>query len=142
MSAPDYLWPARPEYLRRRSTVVLTGGPFDGHIGTVEEVSARAAYVRWDDSGRLGFGAGVLGAMVGIDLRDLTARAHAAMAWTSTLTHADIGPVPELRARRREPGGDAALRALCRMRAMDESVTVDEAREALGWAERVAGVAP
>jgi hypothetical protein len=89
----------------------------------------------------------------------VTARAHAAMAytvisrssaWAEAVADGEVLDDPTMMVEDdSEPGGLALtpearrmVDILCRMRMLDESVTVDEAREALAWAERVAGVAP
>jgi hypothetical protein len=138
VSAPDYLWPARPEYLRRGTPLRwLTG---DGEYGRPGDLHLYCE--------QRGVPGDAVMRLCALDLRDVTARAHAAMAWTM-IRNSDrlVGfssAMPDisvmdcgmwLRARQ-------MLRVLVRMRSMDESVTVDEAREALAWAERVAGVAP
>jgi hypothetical protein len=128
VSAPDYLWPARPEYLRRGTPLRwLTGGgeygrPGDLHLYCEQRGVPGDAVMR----------------LCALDLRDVTARAHAAMAYTfcgppvCTDVHVKIGGST----------WTTEHETLARMRMLDESVTVDEAREALGWAERVAGGAP
>ena len=76
-----------------------------------------------------------------LDLRDVTARAHAAWRYFGP-----DGMIPALVAEieRQGTAGWLALKRyvdiLYRMRCGDESVTVAEARAALGWAESVAGV--
>ena len=80
---------------------------------------------------------------VSIDLRDVTARAHAAMAHTTvnSLTGTTLCS-DDWRA---FIGGSALYyrTVLRRMRSLDESVTVAEARAALEWAESVVdGVTP
>ena len=68
---------------------------------------------------------------VRLDLRDVTARAHAAMPYTTI-----SGGVPVLLdalwATPDQKGNLAHV--LCRMRAIDETVTVEQARAALDWA--------
>jgi hypothetical protein len=80
-----------------------------------------------------------------LDLRDETARAHAAMPYTATSWpgRTNAGNVPM--------GCEVACwiasryhdtphaRVLCRMRCMDPSVTVAEARAALDWAHAASG---
>jgi hypothetical protein len=143
MSATDYLWPARPEYLRRCSVVVPYG---EGLVAVVVEIDGNDLLL----TGQLGGGGWKAAHAVRIDLRDVTARAHAAMAWTmirnSDGSVAFSSAIPDIAVMDcgmwLQPRALQMLRVLVRMRSMDESVTVDEAREALGWAERVAGVAP
>lgn len=78
-----------------------------------------------------------------INLRDVTTRAHVAMPYTI------VGRSAVANATTKTPKGPIEVQCfvlgdfhdnlqadiLCRMRALDESVTVEEAREALAWAE-------
>jgi hypothetical protein len=73
-----------------------------------------------------------------LDLRDETARAHAAVPYTATTTHCDIGP-SALIGRAGCIASPQHWRTLCRMRMLDESVTVAEARAALDWAHAASG---
>ena len=136
MSTPDYLWPARPEYLRRGTpTYWLEPDTGDLYRGEMSDSDDPDQYL--------------------LDLRDVTARAHAAMAYTVVT---GIGAVEitdplarALRVSRLEAGvtfaspsraaewwlARAHAERLTRMRCMDESVTVAEARAALAWAESV-----
>ena len=135
MSTPDYLWPARPEYLRR-GTPALVSGWRDVIVCDEPEMrdrySMRAACI--DDGAREGpepLWPAVRA--VSIDLRDVTARAHAAMAYTF------VEPPPCADVRVRVGGPYPFDETLARMRMLDESVTVAEARAALEWAESVVG---
>jgi hypothetical protein len=140
VSAPDYLWPARPEYLRRCSVVVPYG---EGLVAVVVEIDGNDLLL----TGQLGGGGWKAAHAVRIDLRDVTARAHAAWAYTRATTrglelhfngkmYLWAGELSSL------PGDAVAMyEILCCMACGGESVTVDEARVALAWAERVAGVA-
>jgi hypothetical protein len=138
VSAPDYLWPARPEYLRRGTPLRwLTG---DGEYGRPGDLHLYCE--------QRGVPGDAVMRLCALDLRDVTARAHAAWAYTRATTrglelhfngkmYLWAGELSSL------PGDAVAMyEILCRMACGDESVTVDEAREALAWAERVAGVAP
>jgi len=87
-----------------------------------------------------------LSRLCALDLRDVTARAHA--AWVYTQMDSPAGGVPcqdrELsdrwyRAHKRYKEGNAVRRVLLRMANGDESVTITEARAALDWAHLVAG---
>lgn len=134
----DHLWPARPEYLRRGTPVWEGGCPW-----LVDSVDADGAccLVADEETDH------ATTHTIRIDLRDVTARAYAAMAYTltgymgwspglrviSTLTVAHL-EVPLGRERRQVWEHVQVLR---RMRALDESVTVAEARAALLWAESV-----
>ena len=132
----EYLWPARAEYLRR-------GTPVKDRIGRrwlVLGPPRGTAHV-FDTAG----GPSLMVRETRLDLRDVTARAHAAMAYTRT----DNGGAPYLTKPlldvldRYEVGTTDRLpvehdaEVLCRMRALDEFVTVAEARAALEWAEGV-----
>jgi hypothetical protein len=137
MSTPDYLWPARPEYLRRGTPVYFADPDGTGlYAGLIEDRDDARGYR--------------------LDLRDVTARAHAAMAytvisrssaWAEAVADGAILNDPSIMVEDdSEPGGLALtpearrmVDLLCRMRMLDESVTVAEAREALAWAERVGG---
>jgi hypothetical protein len=149
VSAPDYLWPARPEYVRRGTPLRwLTG---DGEYGRPGDLHLYCE--------QRGVPGDAVMRLCALDLRDVTARAHAAMAytvisrssaWAEAVADGEVLDDPTMMVEDdSEPGGVALtpearrmVDILCRMRMLDESVTVDEAREALGWTERVAGVAP
>jgi hypothetical protein len=131
----DHLWPARAEYLRRGTPVVnkeyngeraamlvfchaFTDSEGEHYDVAIEDYDVLTALL--DD--------------LSLDLRDPTARAHAAMAYTENGDHTGYPVCIDVL-------GEWPKHAVVleRMRAMDESVTVDEARAALGWAERAAG---
>lgn len=145
-----YLWNARVEYIR-----TMTRGAYLHDDGEIEETWFTAGHVdgpvftpAWArphhadhppngvsalDDGSIGDWWELDERSTWIDLRDVTARGHAAMAWTEL----DATGVP-CRSPHHPATGDAYRWApiLCRMRALDESVTVEEARGALAWAER------
>ena len=123
----DHLYPARPGMLRRGTPV------------THRADTARAVVVGLD-----GDGDAILASMEGgfgwappdaarLDLRDVTARAHAAMPYTVTGSTGQYdGRACETSCIIREQhlfGQHAAT--LCRMRCLDERVTAEEARAAL-----------
>jgi hypothetical protein len=137
MIAPDDLWPARPEYVRRGTPLRwLTG---DGEYGRPGDLHLYCE--------KRGVPGDAVMRLCALDLRDVTARAHAAWAYTRATTrglelhfngkmYLWAGELSSL------PGDAVAMyEILCCMACGGESVTVDEARVALAWAERVAGVA-
>lgn len=144
----DHLWPARAEYHRTGTPVAdvyvewddedgTRSGRIDGFIVVADpEGSVVVDYAGnlWHD---------VLPDGCHLDLRDVTARAHAAMAWTQVDTaggYVRVSPSTALGAARdrRDHVSRRHIEILCRMRAMDESVTAKEACATLAWAELVA----
>lgn len=132
-----HLWPARPEYLRRGTPVwiqrdhpawawdpgtVWCAAPDENGLRTVAVLHpGRTDWLHWcrPDIRHLR-----------LDLRDVTARAHAAWAH-----HTWRRGTPYLA--ERLPMGSEHGSVLTRMAHGDPSVTVAEARTALAWAEEV-----
>lgn len=131
---PDHLWPARAGYLRRGTPVVVEVGfrglqlfALVGSAAISDKTGTRAfclyasqqapdGYAPLDD--------------IHLDLRDVTARAHAAWDWT-------VAHRSGLRLADHLPLGASGGGTMLRMASGDESVTVAEARAALEWAEGV-----
>lgn len=130
----DHLWPARVEYVRAQTPLVERGQPATAL--RAPEVEGRGHYVHLFDHTRVRGAHGYVPlSRLHLDLRDVTARAHAAMAWTEV--------DPDGRARIKWAWrflADEApkhVETLRRMRSLSEIVTVEEARAALAWAEGV-----
>jgi hypothetical protein len=143
----DHLYPARPGMLRRGTPVVRADGPMRGRQGVGLGLDDRGCYgIAWTPGEGVWLGPGAAGRMLALDLRDVTARAHA--AWVYTRVSGDVRRIiDELSSAQREAfmqGSPAdydrirwLVRRIMRMALGDESVTVEEAREALDWAHEV-----
>jgi len=133
MNLAEYLYPARPGMLRRGTPTFYVNG------NSTDEV-LHAARTKITD-----FEPWFL------DLRDVTARAHAAMSYTQVIDVAiDRGwpdvilsamDLPDACFDGHELAHEAyqMSRILARMRMLDETVTVAEARAALDWAHAASG---
>ena len=149
----SHLWPARAEYLRRGGVVVAThddvplgdaiwpaGQPgvlIHGDVDPCGDVS-----VGFESDERYC----VPLANVHPDLTDVTARGHAVMPYTTATAMGFVTLDSDFAVAVAKAHPDYGLDVaqfivdLRRMRALDESVTVAEARAALEWAEGVANV--
>lgn len=140
----DYIHPARPEYLRRGTPVVLVG-KYPGVVIDVDitKDGARVCAAGPDTAGDPSECWWDLDE-VPLDFRDPTARAHAAWAYTFVLPdgtavcwHRLTKIAIDARVNRDDFSLLEHLTILCRMAAGDLTVTVAEARAALLWAEGV-----
>lgn len=135
---PDHRWPARVAYMRCGTlvTVVRANGSPSDHLRGFDLVGAPGlvdAAFEEVTSVILYEGPAWLPTVdLALDLRDMTSRAHAAMAYTRIVDGA-VRVVGRLA----EPAYRAHAQTLVRMRMLDETVTVQEARAALACAEEV-----
>jgi hypothetical protein len=143
VSAPDYLWPARPEYVRDIVRGAVRYTDYDHTLCFVlrGDDPKMVMTIGADDDRRP-----MKLTDACIDLRDVTARAHAAMAWTEVGADGRVYLRPDLRARMigvSEQGQAVLIETLLRrMRAMDPRVGAMDAAGVLAAVERAAGVAP
>ena len=138
-----HLHPARPEHLRR-GTPVDFAGHCRGVVVDTEDPNGDGYVLVWWPRDAVGVGKSSAINSLWLDLRDPTARAHA--AWAYTEVEPETGRV-QLREQWREAWREAWIRSdsdtmfragtLLRMRALDETVTPAEASAALLWAEGV-----
>ena len=157
----DHLYPARPGMLRRGTPVVRARGPYAGRKGVCTPYGLDSVRVHWGDFCEVVFSSSVVSRFVALDIDDVFGRAHAAMPYTVVSDMSedrrsagwpDVSCVSALEAAwvavyfRRFEQRDAELKSiadhikvLVRMRCLDESVTVEEARAALDWAHSVTG---
>lgn len=139
----DPLYPARPGMLRRGTPVIALGCAVEAVVVSVDGSDALLC----GSDGWRGWSAEHATAL---DLRDVTTRAHAAMAYTAVTCHAEVWPSDALDRACPEvemviygqiTSGRAhdAWETLQRMRVLDLEVTLTEARAALDWAHRMLG---
>lgn len=135
----DHRWRARAEYLRRGTPIESADGLMVGQFAE-HRTGDRLPWRFYDVSGTV-YRVPLASDLV-LDLRDPTARAHAAMVYTE-IKPGPFGFPDTVRALRQaaalgaDPHAWEHCNILCRMRALDETVTVAEARAALEWAEGV-----
>lgn len=130
----DRYWPARVGYLRRGTPVRMVAGAEWAEDTVVTGIGV-------DEVGQYVYCMGIAGAIgydrLYLDLSDVTARAHAAWAYTWVAFRGR--PAVKKQWDKLGDYADAQQVMLCRMAAGDETVTVSEARAALAWAESVGG---
>jgi len=147
MSA-DHLYPARPGMLRRGTPVDYDRQEPEAVVVYVtgDRDLGWAAIVAWSDGMVSDYlDRHLIAERVRLDLRDVTARAHAAMAYIEcrlgiASVQADGSAHVSMTFYGRPAiGWSIHMTTLARMRCMDGSVTVAEARAALDWAHKASG---
>lgn len=136
----DHLYPARPEMLREGAPIRNDTDDERGHVLTTEPDAFGCIWVAVIDIDCEWYTTRRFPSVLRLDLRDPTARAHAAAVYTGD--HGDVTDAVYAAAARNRPDmtlseAGEMVDVLCRMRRLDSRVTVDEARAALDWAHEV-----